>query len=256
MKLTIVLLDNHGFASIGGLSKAVGCGGFGTRYRCRKRHRRARRPAGGRRFRGQCRVAGRARGPRRRPPTPFSRRSRDAWARDGVSVIVVPVDREKSVGGHDSWWDVPVAETSPLPEVRRARAEYEAGSPTGTALSDLTTANSEASDSPDVSEVTRVRMRLGVGNWARLGVGHARSERPLFVGGSGVRLGRSRRHRSRGCSTRWPTTGYAGTELGDWGFLPTDPAALAERARGAAARAAGRVRAGHADATPSAHDGG
>ena len=34
-KLTIVLLDNHGFASIGGLSESVGSGGFGTRYRYR-----------------------------------------------------------------------------------------------------------------------------------------------------------------------------------------------------------------------------
>ena len=33
--LTIVLLDNHGFASIGGLSESVGSGGFGTRYRYR-----------------------------------------------------------------------------------------------------------------------------------------------------------------------------------------------------------------------------
>ncbi|HCP46750.1 MAG TPA: 3D-(3,5/4)-trihydroxycyclohexane-1,2-dione acylhydrolase (decyclizing), partial [Deltaproteobacteria bacterium] len=35
IKLTVVLLDNHGFASIGGLSKAVGCDGFGTKYRYR-----------------------------------------------------------------------------------------------------------------------------------------------------------------------------------------------------------------------------
>src|SRR5438552_3019111 len=32
VKLIIVLVDNHGFASIGGLSQAVGSGGFGTRY--------------------------------------------------------------------------------------------------------------------------------------------------------------------------------------------------------------------------------
>ena len=37
IKLTIVLLDNHGFASIGGLSESVGSGGFGTRYRYRNR---------------------------------------------------------------------------------------------------------------------------------------------------------------------------------------------------------------------------
>src|SRR5206468_12787907 len=35
VKLTVVLLDNHGFSSIGGLSQSVGCAGFGTEYRRR-----------------------------------------------------------------------------------------------------------------------------------------------------------------------------------------------------------------------------
>ena len=35
-KLNIVLLDNHGFGSIGGLSEAVGVNGFGTHYRFRR----------------------------------------------------------------------------------------------------------------------------------------------------------------------------------------------------------------------------
>ena len=35
LAMTIVLLDNRGFASIGGLSEAVGSGGFGTQYRYR-----------------------------------------------------------------------------------------------------------------------------------------------------------------------------------------------------------------------------
>ena len=35
VKLTVLVLDNEGFASIGGLSKAVGCDGFGTRYKRR-----------------------------------------------------------------------------------------------------------------------------------------------------------------------------------------------------------------------------
>ena len=36
MKLTIVLVDNSGFASIGGLSRSVGSHGFGTLYRYRE----------------------------------------------------------------------------------------------------------------------------------------------------------------------------------------------------------------------------
>ena len=35
-KLNIILLDNHGFSSIGGLSQAVGSQGFGTDYRFRR----------------------------------------------------------------------------------------------------------------------------------------------------------------------------------------------------------------------------
>ena len=34
-KLTVVLVDNEGFASIGGLSRSKGTAGFGTRYRYR-----------------------------------------------------------------------------------------------------------------------------------------------------------------------------------------------------------------------------
>jgi len=43
-----------------------------------------------------------------------------------TTVIVVEVDRYAGVPGYESWWDVPVAEVSDRPEVRRARAEYEA----------------------------------------------------------------------------------------------------------------------------------
>jgi 3D-(3,5/4)-trihydroxycyclohexane-1,2-dione acylhydrolase (decyclizing) len=31
-KITIILIDNNGFASIGGLSKSIGSEGFGTKY--------------------------------------------------------------------------------------------------------------------------------------------------------------------------------------------------------------------------------
>src|SRR5438552_6986636 len=35
IKLVIVLVDNHGFNSIGGLSRSLGTDGFGTQYRYR-----------------------------------------------------------------------------------------------------------------------------------------------------------------------------------------------------------------------------
>ena len=41
VRLIILILDNHGFASIGGLSQAVGCAGFATSYRARDPRDRA-----------------------------------------------------------------------------------------------------------------------------------------------------------------------------------------------------------------------
>jgi 3D-(3,5/4)-trihydroxycyclohexane-1,2-dione acylhydrolase (decyclizing) len=35
VKITIVVVDNQGFGCIDNLSRAVGCGGFGTRFRLR-----------------------------------------------------------------------------------------------------------------------------------------------------------------------------------------------------------------------------
>ncbi len=122
--LTILLLDNQGFSSIGGLSASVGCDGFGTRYRRRS-------PSGeldaelvevdfvaNAASMGAHAVKALTRG-----------EIRDALeaarGRQAVSVVVIPVDRDQRVGGYESWWDVPVAETSPLAEVQRAHSTYD-----------------------------------------------------------------------------------------------------------------------------------
>ncbi len=38
---------------------------------------------------------------------------------------MVECDREARVPGYESWWDVPVAEVSTMPEVQAARAAFE-----------------------------------------------------------------------------------------------------------------------------------
>jgi 3D-(3,5/4)-trihydroxycyclohexane-1,2-dione acylhydrolase (decyclizing) len=124
VKLTVLVLDNQGFASIGGLSRAVGCDGFGTRYRRRSDSGELDGPPVGVDFAANAASMG-AHAVLAGTRDSVQAALREAWSRDGVSVIVVPVDREKSVGGRESWWDVPIAETSPLPDVQRARAEYE-----------------------------------------------------------------------------------------------------------------------------------
>jgi 3D-(3,5/4)-trihydroxycyclohexane-1,2-dione acylhydrolase (decyclizing) len=125
VKITIVLLDNHGFASIGGLSQSVGSAGFGTRYRYRN-------PSTGE-LDGEVLPVDLAENAASlgahviRAGTLAELRSALAAAKAGprTTVIVVPVDRESRIGGYESWWDVPVAEVSTTREVQDARAAYE-----------------------------------------------------------------------------------------------------------------------------------
>ena len=125
--ITIVLLDNEGFASIGGLSQSVGGEGFGTRYRYRSTATGELDGdalpvdlAANAASLGACVV---------RADTIEALRDALATAKThaaGPSVIVVAVDRDSRVGGYDSWWDVPVAEVSTMNGVRDARAAYDA----------------------------------------------------------------------------------------------------------------------------------
>jgi 3D-(3,5/4)-trihydroxycyclohexane-1,2-dione acylhydrolase (decyclizing) len=124
IKITVVLLDNHGFSSIAGLSMSVGCGGYATEYR--------RRTASGAldgeqvsvNFAANAESLG-ARAVVAADVESLCRAIRDARSSSDTTVVVVPVDRNARVGGYESWWDVPVAETSSLETVRNARAEYD-----------------------------------------------------------------------------------------------------------------------------------
>jgi 3D-(3,5/4)-trihydroxycyclohexane-1,2-dione acylhydrolase (decyclizing) len=124
-KLNILILDNHGFSSIGGLSKAVGSGGFGTNYRYRTAQ------------------AGQLDG--ENLPVDFVKLAAGLGAHavrattreeveqaleamrghDRTTVVVVEVDKEMRVPGYESWWDVPVSEVSEIASIREARAQYE-----------------------------------------------------------------------------------------------------------------------------------
>jgi len=132
LQVTIVLVDNHGFASIGGLSRSVGAHGFGTQYRRRRDGSL-----------GTDDDAAEAAPPRLpvdlaanaaslgahviRARTPGEVRAAVVEARgvEGPTVVYVEVDRYEGVPAYESWWDVPVAEVSDVPEAQAARAEYE-----------------------------------------------------------------------------------------------------------------------------------
>jgi 3D-(3,5/4)-trihydroxycyclohexane-1,2-dione acylhydrolase (decyclizing) len=44
---------------------------------------------------------------------------------DRTSVVVIEVDKEMRVPGYESWWDVPMSETSTIASIQQARAQYE-----------------------------------------------------------------------------------------------------------------------------------
>jgi 3D-(3,5/4)-trihydroxycyclohexane-1,2-dione acylhydrolase (decyclizing) len=125
--VVVVLLDNHGYASIGALSRSIGARGFGTHYRQR----------GGRQLVD----------PAVTEPLPVDLAAnaeslgatvlrtrtiaelRDALDRardqEGPVVVHIEVDRYAGVPSYDGWWDVPVAQVSEDPDVRAAREQYE-----------------------------------------------------------------------------------------------------------------------------------
>ncbi|MFA5568172.1 MAG: 3D-(3,5/4)-trihydroxycyclohexane-1,2-dione acylhydrolase (decyclizing) [Trueperaceae bacterium] len=125
LRLTIVLVDNHGFQSIHGLQRASGTPSFLNELRQRE--------------------AGELSGPYQ--PIDFTAHARSLGAhatfapdrnaaaaalaaakdQDGVSVIVVPVHPEKRVPGYGGWWDVPIAEVTSQESVRAAKQEYDKG---------------------------------------------------------------------------------------------------------------------------------
>jgi 3D-(3,5/4)-trihydroxycyclohexane-1,2-dione acylhydrolase (decyclizing) len=122
-KLNIVLLDNHGFSSIGGLSRSCGNEGMGTNYRYRR----------GAKYDGDL------------LPVDFvsNAASLGAWAvraktheelvsalaegrkQPRTSVVVVETAYDERVPGYESWWDVAIAEVSERDSVNEARKNYE-----------------------------------------------------------------------------------------------------------------------------------
>ncbi len=127
LPLKLLILQNHGYASIGGLSEAVGGERLGTAYRHRD-------PDGG--FTG--------------PPLPVDLAANaaslgmrvlraatvddlrkalaEARAADGPTCVYVETETPDTVSGPppaQAWWDVPVAETASRPAAVKAREEYD-----------------------------------------------------------------------------------------------------------------------------------
>ncbi len=125
IKVVIVLLDNHGFASIGGLSKSVGSDGFGTKYRYRDESGQLTGETLPIDFAKTCEGLG-AHVIKATTREALSAAIETAKTIHGKPVcIITETDRRQRVGGYESWWDVAVAEVSDNPAVQAARAKYE-----------------------------------------------------------------------------------------------------------------------------------
>jgi 3D-(3,5/4)-trihydroxycyclohexane-1,2-dione acylhydrolase (decyclizing) len=125
IKIIIVLVDNHGFASIGSLSRSLGQGGFGTRYRARNG---ATKQLDGDLlavdFAANARSLG-AHALKAGTLDELKQALEEAKTLDRTTVIVVETDVSEGVPGYESWWDVAVAEVSETESVREARTRYE-----------------------------------------------------------------------------------------------------------------------------------
>ncbi|MFI8517120.1 3D-(3,5/4)-trihydroxycyclohexane-1,2-dione acylhydrolase (decyclizing) [Streptomyces sp. NPDC085481] len=127
LPIKVVILQNHGYASIGGLSEAVGAERFGTDYRFRA-------PDGS--FTGEplpVDLAANAaslglRVLRARTVRDLREALADAREATVPTCVYVETETADSVSGAppaQAWWDVPVAETSTRPSAVKAREEYD-----------------------------------------------------------------------------------------------------------------------------------
>lgn len=129
-KLTIIVMDNQGFNSIGGLSRSLGQHGFGTRYVFPKEGRLPGDDAGEEVQPLPVDLAMNARGLGAEvlecaSYDDFCKALAQAEQATKTTVIYIRNDRYEGVGGYESWWDVPVAEVSESESVRQAREQWE-----------------------------------------------------------------------------------------------------------------------------------
>ena len=126
IKLNIVLVDNHGFASIGSLSESLGSQRFGTSYRYRN-------PETGLLDGDLLPVDLAANAAslgadvlRTTTIKELTEALIQSRASDRTTVVYIGTDPLAPVPSSQSWWDVPVSEVAALASTQQARATYEA----------------------------------------------------------------------------------------------------------------------------------
>ena len=125
VKLTVVLVQNHGFASIGALSESLGSQRFGTRYRFRDPSTGA---LDGDKLPVDLAANAASLGADVRSAATiedFEAALREAAASPRTTVVHVETDPLAPAPSSEAWWDVPVAEVAAIQSTRDARAAYE-----------------------------------------------------------------------------------------------------------------------------------
>ena len=125
VKLVIVLVQNHGFASIGALSESLGSQRFGTSYRYRTDD--------GDYDGGYLPIDLAANAEslganviRCRTIADLTEGLKQAREADKLTVVHIETDPLSPVPSSESWWDVPVSEVSTLDSTQTARTAYDA----------------------------------------------------------------------------------------------------------------------------------
>jgi 3D-(3,5/4)-trihydroxycyclohexane-1,2-dione acylhydrolase (decyclizing) len=126
IKLVVVIVQNHGFASIGSLSETVGSQRFGTWYRYRN-------PETGLLdgdilpvdLAANAESLG-AQVLRTKTVEEFRAALAEAKATDQTTAVYIETDPLAPVPSSEGWWDVPVSQVSALDSTQKARADYEA----------------------------------------------------------------------------------------------------------------------------------
>ena len=125
-KLTVVLLDNHGFRCIRNLSaRSGGDNAFNDFVRRDPDSGRLAGPTLDIDFAANAASLG-ALSVRAETLEELAAALRVARRAERSTVIVVEIDPEPAVPDYESWWDVPIAEVSESAGVRRARRDYQA----------------------------------------------------------------------------------------------------------------------------------
>lgn len=134
VKLTIILIDNHGYGSIGALSRSLGSQGFGTRYLFRDEQSgqlptdempmseavASYLPVD---YAANARSLG-AYVIKAATIAEFKKALAAAKEQTKTTLIYVETDRYAGVPGYEFWWDVPIAEVSEIESVQKAYADY------------------------------------------------------------------------------------------------------------------------------------